>query len=124
VANEGTIRGGGEREGGRFGGGGFQKGGRDRDAGARPSGPPGAADAGGMGARKRFPGQDRQRLPANYIFDYKNAVVLKNYITEVGKLMPARLTRLTAKQQRQLKIAIKRARHLALIPYTDKYRKY
>lgn len=115
----GTVRGGSDREegGGRFGGG-FRKGGgrggesRDRDAG------------GGGAARKRFPGQDRQRLPANFVFDYKNGLMLRNYVTEVGKLMPARLTRLTAKQQRQLKVAIKRARHLALIPYTDKYKKF
>ena len=64
------------------------------------------------------------KIPAGYIFDYKNALVLRNFITEVGKIMPARLTRLTAKQQRQLKVAIKRARHLALIPYTDKYKKF
>lgn len=102
-----------EEGGGRFGG--FKKGrgeGRGSDAGK---------DA---GARKRFPGQDRMKIPAGFIFDYKNALLLRNYISEVGKLMPARLTRLTSKQQRQLKSAIKRARHLALIPYTDKYKKF
>ena len=122
MASEGTIRSGGDR-----GEGGFRKGGR----GGSSSG--GGADRGGSrdgaggdagGARRRFPGQEKMRIPAGYIFDYKNAIVLKNFITEVGKIMPARLTRLSAKQQRQLKVAIKRARHMALIPYNDKYRKY
>lgn len=51
--------------------------------------------------------------------DYKDIALLKNYITESGKIVPSRVTGTTAKYQRQLARAIKRARYLALIPYTD-----
>lgn len=50
-------------------------------------------------------------------FDYKDPDTLKRYLTEGGKILPRRLTGLTAKQQRRLTVAIKRARHLALLPY-------
>lgn len=76
------------------------------------------------GGRRRFPGMDRTKLPPGFLFDYKNPLILRNYITEVGKIMPSRVTRLSAKQQRQLTVSIKRARHLALLPYNDKYKKY
>ena len=51
--------------------------------------------------------------------DYKDLNLLKNYITETGKLVPARITGTKAKYQRQLTTAVKRARYLALIPYCD-----
>ena len=51
--------------------------------------------------------------------DYKDTAVLKNYITESGKIVPSRITGTSAKYQRQLGRAIKRARYLALLPYTD-----
>ena len=51
--------------------------------------------------------------------DYKDVEVLKEYITDTGKLMPARVTGTKAHYQRQLTTAIKRARFLALMPYTD-----
>ncbi len=51
--------------------------------------------------------------------DYKDVNTLKNYITESGKIVPSRITGTSAKYQRQLARAIKRARYLALIPYTD-----
>ena len=53
--------------------------------------------------------------------DYKDINLLKEYITETGKIMPARVTGTSAKYQRQLTRAIKRARHLALLPYTDSH---
>lgn len=53
--------------------------------------------------------------------DYKDIKLLKEYITENGKIMPARLTGTSAKYQRQLTKAVKRARHLALLPYTDSH---
>ncbi|MCW5197450.1 30S ribosomal protein S18 [Buchnera aphidicola] len=53
--------------------------------------------------------------------DYKNVSILKNYITESGKIIPSRITGTKAKYQRQLSKAIKRARYLALIPYTDRH---
>jgi small subunit ribosomal protein S18 len=51
--------------------------------------------------------------------DYKDIDVLKDYIQENGKIMPARITGTKARYQRQLSTAIKRARFLALLPYTD-----
>ena len=102
-----------KRDGGRGGDRGGDRGGRD-DRG-------GGGDAGG---RRRFPGMDRAKLPPGFLFDYKNPLILRKYVTEVGKVMPGRVTRLSAKQQRQLTVSIKRARHLALLPYNDKYKKY
>ena len=51
--------------------------------------------------------------------DYKDIATLKNYISESGKIVPSRITGTRAKYQRQLARAIKRARYLALIPYSD-----
>ncbi len=53
--------------------------------------------------------------------DYKDVDLLKEFITETGKVIPARLTGTKAKYQRQLSVAIKRARFLALLPYTDNH---
>jgi len=51
--------------------------------------------------------------------DYKDIEVLKDFINENGKVIPARITGTSAGYQRQLTTAIKRARFLALLPYTD-----
>jgi small subunit ribosomal protein S18 len=51
--------------------------------------------------------------------DYKDLATLKNYVTETGKIVPSRITGTKAKYQRQLARAVKRARFLALLPYTD-----
>ena len=51
--------------------------------------------------------------------DYKDLATLKNYVTESGKIVPSRITGTKAKYQRQLTTAIKRARFLALLPYSD-----
>ena len=53
--------------------------------------------------------------------DYKDVDLLKDFITENGKLIPARITGTKSKFQRQLGTAVKRARFLALLPYTDKH---
>ena len=53
--------------------------------------------------------------------DYKDLETLKEYITETGKIVPSRITGTKAKYQRQLSTAIKRARFLALLPYTDSH---
>ncbi|MGD8378877.1 MAG: 30S ribosomal protein S18 [Gammaproteobacteria bacterium] len=53
--------------------------------------------------------------------DYKDLNTLKNYITETGKIVPSRITGTRSFYQRQLSTAIKRARFLALLPYTDKH---
>ncbi len=51
--------------------------------------------------------------------DYKDLNTLKNYVTETGKIVPSRITGTKAKYQRQLALAIKRARYLALLPFSD-----
>lgn len=57
------------------------------------------------------------------IIDYKDEKKLQRYITEEGKIIPKRVTGTCARHQRQLVIAIKRARHLALLPFvTDSVR--
>ncbi|WP_022950370.1 30S ribosomal protein S18 [Leucothrix mucor] len=54
--------------------------------------------------------------------DYKDLETLKAYITETGKIVPSRVTGTNTRYQRQLATAIKRARFLALIPYTDQHK--
>ncbi|MDA0823214.1 MAG: 30S ribosomal protein S18 [Proteobacteria bacterium] len=51
--------------------------------------------------------------------DYKDLNTLKAYVTENGKIVPSRISGTKARYQRQLAVAIKRARYLALIPYCD-----
>jgi small subunit ribosomal protein S18 len=51
--------------------------------------------------------------------DYKDLDTLKQYISETGKIIPTRITGTSARYQRQLTRAIKRARFLALLPYSD-----
>lgn len=72
---------------------------------------------------------NKRNSPANYVrsrrplapkdltFDYKDPDALRRYLTEGGKIVPRRVSRLNAKQQRALATAIKRARSLALLPY-------
>jgi len=50
--------------------------------------------------------------------DYKEHIKLRKFVSEKGKILPRRVTGCCAKHQRQLTIAIKRARHIALLPYT------
>ena len=53
--------------------------------------------------------------------DYKDLATLKGYISETGKIVPSRITGTRAFYQRQLAEAIKRARYLALLPFTDQH---
>jgi small subunit ribosomal protein S18 len=53
--------------------------------------------------------------------DYKDLNLLKAYVSETGNIVPSRITGTKAKYQRQLSTAIKRARYVALLPYTDKH---
>ena len=69
--------------------------------------------AGGMRRRKKvcvFCGKDNT-------IDYKDTAKLKKYVSERGKILPRRITGNCAKHQRALTVAIKRARHLAMMPY-------
>jgi small subunit ribosomal protein S18 len=65
--------------------------------------------------RKKFCRFSVDRIPV----DYKDIEVLKDFINENGKIIPARITGTKTHFQRQLSVAIKRARFLALLPYTD-----
>ncbi|MFK8000158.1 MAG: 30S ribosomal protein S18 [Polyangiales bacterium] len=74
-----------------------------------------------LGLRRRRGG--RKRAPAftaedDFAFDYKDPNQLRYFITDRGKIVPRRISGLTAVQQRQLTVAIKRARNIALLPYT------
>jgi small subunit ribosomal protein S18 len=53
--------------------------------------------------------------------DYKDLELLKGFVTETGKIVPSRITGTKARYQRQLSTAIKRARYIALLPYTDQH---
>lgn len=61
----------------------------------------------------------RFKKDAPVFFDYKDVKTLQRYINAYGQIEPATRTGLSAKQQRQLTTAIKRARHLALMPFVQ-----
>ncbi|MGF1469432.1 MAG: 30S ribosomal protein S18 [Sandaracinaceae bacterium] len=67
------------------------------------------------GGRKRPPGFV---MEPDFVFDYKDPQTLRHFISERGKIVPRRISGLSAKQQRALTRAIKRARIVALLPYT------
>ena len=83
--------------------------GSEEDAAARGFSPP--EFSGGRGRRRRMEG------PVIELLNYKDVSTLSQFITEQGKILPKRTTKVTARFQRQLGRAIKRARFLALIPY-------
>ncbi|MBC7880131.1 MAG: 30S ribosomal protein S18 [Anaerolineae bacterium] len=58
-------------------------------------------------------------IPPKDKIDYKDVDLLRKFITERGKILPRRITTLTAKQQRDLTVAIKRARIMALLPFVN-----
>ena len=73
-----------------------------------------------LGIRRRG---GRKRPPSfvfesDFVFDYRDPQTLRHFITERGKIVPRRISGLSAKQQRALTRAIKRARVIALLPYT------
>jgi len=77
----------------------------------------GAVDGGARrGHTKRVAA--RLGLKADHAFDYKDIGTLKYFITDRGKIVPVRVSGLSARQQRSLALAIKRARQIALLPYT------
>ena len=75
-------------------------------------------------ARQSFKRRKFCRFTAEKIqeVDYKQVDLLKDFISENGKIIPARITGTKAFYQRQLAVAVKRARFLALLPYTDKHK--
>ena len=75
-------------------------------------------------ARQTFKRRKFCRFTAEGItqVDYKSVDLLKDFISENGKIIPARITGTKAHYQRQLSVAVKRARFLALLPYTDQHK--
>ena len=73
---------------------------------------------------KRRPMRRRKKVcvfcgDKNGVIDYKDTNKLKRYVSERGKILPRRITGNCAKHQRALTVAVKRARHVALMPYTS-----
>lgn len=60
------------------------------------------------------------RSNPNMYFDYRDAKMLQRYLDSYGRIEPVSKTGLSAKQQRQLSVAVKRARHIALLPFVTK----
>ena len=58
----------------------------------------------------------RQEFGGDYRFDYKDPVSLMRFVTDVGKITPSRISKLSVAQQKRVAEAVKRARSLALIP--------
>lgn len=81
----------------------------DEEDGSEQAGPP--EFAGGRGRRRRVEG------PRIQLLNYKDVSTLSRFLTESGKILPRRTTKVTSGFQRQLGRAIKRARYLALLPY-------
>jgi small subunit ribosomal protein S18 len=106
----------------RSGGGGSSGGGGDRGGSGGDRGGSGGSGGGSGGGRfsrrKKF-----CRFTAEGVkyIDYKDLATLKGYVTETGKIVPSRITGTKSFYQRQLAVAIKRARFLALLPYTDQH---
>ena len=136
-----------DRDRGGFGGGGGGYGDRDRGPGGFDRGGRGGfGDRGGYGDRdegsprslkyrlrakarkkarklkkKSFRGPKVSRLTTDkgLVIDYKDPRVLRMFLTETGKVLPRRISGNTARQQREVVEAVKRARHLALLPYGE-----
>ncbi|MBI4308413.1 MAG: 30S ribosomal protein S18 [Chloroflexi bacterium] len=99
-----------------------------RPAGARPAfrrGAPGGRREGGRreGGRRYFARKKVCSFCVDHVkvIDYKDAARLRRYISDRGKIDPRRKTGTCAKHQRALAIAIKRARHIALLPFTPEH---
>ena len=76
---------------------------------------------GGGGRRRRRRGCPFRDKAGKCQIDYKDVESLRHYLTESGKIRPRRQTSACAKCQRALAVAIKRARHLALLPYAPQH---
>lgn len=108
-----------------------------RDDGPRPgarsyrSGPPGGRRDDERGEGRPGPRRGRPYGPSRKVcafclekakeIDYKNVDMLRRYVTERGKIRSGRKSGTCARHQRKLTVAIKRARHLALLPWTSEH---
>ncbi len=121
----GGYGGGGDRGGGGgYGGGGGGGYGGGSSAGGDRGGGGYGGGGGGSGGGSRFSRRKKFcRFTADNVesIDYKDLATLKGYVTETGKIVPSRITGTKSFYQRQLATAIKRARFLSLLPYTDQH---
>lgn len=85
----------------------------------RVEGEESSEERGGRGRFFRKPKVDPFEADKNLKIDYKDVDLLKRFLTPEGKIRPRRQTGVIARNQRKLARAIKRARHLALLSYTD-----
>jgi small subunit ribosomal protein S18 len=122
----GYVGGGGSGGGGGYGGGGggrggFGGGGDRGERGERGDREGGGGFGGGGGGGRRPFFRRRKTCPFSGAnapkIDYKDGKLLSRFISERGKIVPSRITAVSAKKQRELAKAIKRARFLALLPY-------
>jgi small subunit ribosomal protein S18 len=96
---------------------------QDAPVAAAPAEDPGAS-RGMRPARRRFPRRKVcyfRVIKAEFI-DFKDVNTLRRFVTEQGKILPRRVTGTSAKFQRLLTTAIKRARYMALLPYSGRHR--
>jgi len=102
----------------RKSGGGGGSGGGDRGGSSGGGGGSSGGSNSRFSRRKKF-----CRFTAEGVkyIDYKDLATLKGYVTETGKIVPSRITGTKSFYQRQLAVAVKRARFLALLPYTDQH---
>lgn len=75
-----------------------------------------------MKKKRRLVNRRRRLLDSNLVIDYKDPEGLRKFITERGKIIPRRISGASAKQQREICTAVKRARYLSLIPYSVAHR--
>ena len=120
--DRGGFRGGDRGDRGGFGGGGYG----DRDEGPQPRGlkfrlRAKARKKARKLKKKSFRGPKVSRLTTDkgLVIDYKDPRVLRMFLSETGKVLPRRISGNTARQQREVMEAVKRARHLALLPYGE-----
>ncbi|MBK9294159.1 MAG: 30S ribosomal protein S18 [Oligoflexia bacterium] len=97
---------------------------RDRDNKDRSDRGDRGGDRGDRDGGFKPRGRSRARPAVDLTFDYKDPDTLRQFITEHGRIIPSRVSRLSAKQQRDLKTQIKRARMLALLPVGTKHFNY
>jgi len=69
-----------------------------------------------MNPKKGYRSKYRPEYPADFAFDYKDPVSLTRFLMDAGKIVPARVSKLSNKQQNELARAIKKARNVALVP--------
>ncbi|CAN5188565.1 hypothetical protein BH09SUM1_BH09SUM1_06790 [soil metagenome] len=105
---------------------------QSRYAGGGGRGPGGMGGRGGAGGGMDASGRPRRRFPRRKVcyfrtikadfIDYKDVNTLRRFVTEQGKILPRRVTGTSAKFQRFLTTAVKRARYMALLPYSSRHK--